>query len=210
MRKLASRPPMREQRWWLGLAGMAVALLLAAVVWGAPTRALPVEQGRALPGVEVRPAVASGSILGRVLLEARDSFTSGLSIPLQVKLYQGDGSIYTATLVTTDESGYFGLTDLPVATYDVWVKGAHTLAERQNGISVVMTPTVQLEFGPLIEGDANNDNQIGAVDASFLSNGYWKARGQAGYVAGADFNEDGIIDARDASLLANNYGQVGD
>jgi len=146
-----------------------------------------------------------------VLLEARPAPPdSSWSIPLQIKLFQGGGAVYTTTVVTTDDSGYFQLNDIPVDTYDVWVKGAHTLAERQNGVSVIVGPAVKLEFGPLLEGDASNDNQIGALDASLLSNGYWKSKTQAGYVTGADFNEDGIIDARDASLLASNYGLVGD
>jgi hypothetical protein len=161
--------------------------------------------------VDLHPAVALGSISGQVLLEGRPSPpTSSWSIPLQITLYRGDGAVYTATVVTTDDTGAFSLGDITVDTYDVLVKGVHTLAERQNGISVVVSPTVHLEFGPLVEGDANNDNQVGAVDASYLSNGYWRAEGEAGFVSGADFNEDGIIDARDASLLASNYGLAGE
>jgi hypothetical protein len=199
------------RKGWLGLAGAAVVLLLGAILLGGPSWALPVERALAAPGDSPQPAVALGAISGQVFLEARPAPpTDSWSIPLQVTLFRDDGAVYTSTVVTTDNEGAFTLSGIAVDVYDVWVKGAHTLAERQNDISVVESLPVHLEFGPLIEGDANNDNQIGAVDASFLSDGYWKIKGEAGFVTGADLNEDGIIDARDASLLASHYGLAGD
>ena len=198
-------------RWWLGLAALVLACAIVAVLFGAPSWALPFEQTPSILGNGPLAEGTLGSISGHVLLEARPAPpTDSWSIPLQLTLYHGDGTVYTATIVMTDNEGTFSVGGIAADTYDVWLKGAHTLAERQNDITVGLTPIVQLEFGPLIEGDANNDNQIGAVDASFLSNGYWKSRGEAGFVTGADFNEDGTIDARDASLLAAHYGLGGE
>jgi len=171
----------------------------------------PPQGGATISGDVARVAASLGAISGRVLLQGRPAPPdSSWAIPLQVTLYHSGGGLYTATVVTTDNEGAFSLGGIPVGTYDVLVKGAHTLAERRNGVSVVTSPTVNLGAIPLLEGDANNDNYVGAVDASFLASGYWKSKGQAGFVAGADLNEDGTIDARDASLLASNYGLAGD
>ena len=135
---------------------------------------------------------------------------SSWSIPLQVVFCtSSDGAYWNTWTPTTDMSGDFLIPVLKSGTYDICVKGAHTL--RKCKLSVQLVPPITwVDFGTLLEGDANGDNTVNAIDASIMATSYWKADGEAGFAPGADFNEDDYIDARDASLLATNYWKNGD
>jgi hypothetical protein len=73
----------------------------------------------------------------------------------------------------------------------------------------VPTGPTAVDFGTLLEGDANNDDSIGGADYSILATAYAKCSGQSGWDPRADFNGSGCVDGADYSLLANNYGRHG-
>lgn len=76
--------------------------------------------------------------------------------------------------------GTFSLTDIPMGTYDVFVKGYASLQAELAGVSIMGNPTV-LPLIVLTGDDANNDNRVSFEDFALLQNSY----GQRG-VAGAD------------------------
>ncbi len=119
----------------------------------------------------------------------------------------GGGAPYADFTITTDASSMVVLNSLPFGSWDVWVKGDHTLAARAT-VNVV-AGTVALTVGALREGDANNDNVVSITDFSILAASFGKASGTAGYDARADFNADGSVSITDFSLLAGSFGQTG-
>jgi hypothetical protein len=109
---------------------------------------------------------------------------------------------------TTDENGHFTLAGIVPARYEVGVKTSTTL---QNMLTATLTAgDNQLDFGTLLEGDANNDNYVTIPDFSILASTFGKCAGQTGYDQRADFNADGCITLLDFSLLAANFGEGGE
>ncbi len=105
--------------------------------------------------------------------------------------------------VTTDASGYFTVADLAPGTYNIRVKSGHTLANIKNGV-ILSTGSNSVDFGTLLEGDANNDNCVSMVDFSILRTAFSTSD------ARADFNQDGVVNILDFSLLRTNFGLCGD
>jgi len=171
-------------------------------------------QGNSLPiftnngSVQIQQAI---SLKGRVTLQGRGNPPDNRwsNFPLAVTLYSPGGTSpvgsYTAN---TDASGYFTVTGITQGTYDAKVKNAHTLSNKKNNVAVP-TGSTAVDFGTLLEGDANNDDNIGGADYSILATAYSKCSGQSGWDSRADFNGSGCIEGADYSLLASNYGRHG-
>jgi len=171
-------------------------------------------QGNSLPiftsngNVQIQEAI---SLKGRVTLQGRGSPPDNRwnNFPLAITLYSPGGTSpvgnYTAN---TDASGYFTVTGITQGTYDAKVKSTHTLSNKKTNIGIPTGPT-GVDFGTLLEGDANNDDKIGGADYSILATAYSKCSGQSGWDSRADFNGSGCIDGADYSLLASNYGRYG-
>lgn len=193
----------RSRRHLLLLAGVFLLLLLGYLLSGGSSWALPYQDG--LRQTVVAQVDCHVDLQGRPVPP-----DSSWSIPVQLRMCLTAGGVYTTALFTTDNSGDFFIPNVDVGTYDICVKGAHTLRKCKPSVDVVTPTTPLVDFGTLLEGDANGDNKINAIDASIMATSYWKADGDAGFAPGADFNEDDYIDARDASLLATNYWKIGD
>jgi hypothetical protein len=124
-------------------------------------------------------------------------------ISLTVKLSQTGRVVYTRT-VETDASGVFTITGIAPATYSVWVKHSHTLAQREDGVAIAAGQTITRDFGTLLEGDANDDNAVNVFDFSI-----WRLE----FLTSAfrsDFNNDGVVNVFDFSLWRKNFGESGD
>lgn len=107
--------------------------------------------------------------------------------------------------VTTDQWGDFALVDLTPGVYDIRVKNRHTLRSVRLAVTLTAGGTSAVDFGTLLEGDANNDNSVNITDFSVLATGFYPQ-----YDARADFNEDGQVNVTDFSLLASSFGLHGD
>ena len=190
----------RGRRFLFLLAGVASVALLAYLALGAPSWALPSQNG--LRGTIV------AELDGHVNWQGHGGHGPRWALPLRLVIYHGT-DVYTDTVLTTDTSGDFLLPSVDVDTYDMTAKGTHTLRVRLHDVEV-LTPTTDVDFGTLPEGDANGDNTVNAIDASIMATAYWTSKGGPGFDGRADFNEDGTINALDASLLATNYWRTGD
>ncbi len=112
---------------------------------------------------------------------------------------------YTPWTVNTGSNNVtFQIDGVVAGTYDILVVTGHTLHSVKRGV-VVSPPSVDVYFGNMLEGNANNDTIINALDFSILAAAYMKSTGQAGWNAGADFDMSGTVNALDFSLLAANY-----
>ncbi|MBK8027729.1 MAG: S8 family serine peptidase [Chloroflexi bacterium] len=147
------------------------------------------------------------AITGTVVFEGRPAAPSALlSMPLSVIVKPvGGGAAVFNGMVTTNNNGVFVL-NVPAGNYNVWVKGAHTLA---NLTTVNAAGAIAFSAGTLKEGDANNDNVVNITDFSALAAAFGSSVGGASYNASADFNGDSTVNISDFSLLAANFAQSG-
>jgi hypothetical protein len=147
--------------------------------------------------------VPYGTLQGQVTEEGRPTPPDARwEISLTVKLSQS-GSVVRTETVRTDASGVFTITDIEPGTYDAWVKHSHTLAQCADGVQIAAGGLTTVDFGTLLEGDANDDNFIDIVDFSI-----WKSLFGTSDPT-ADFNNDGIVDIVDFSMWKVNFGQSG-
>jgi hypothetical protein len=151
------------------------------------------------------------SINGTVTLQGRPTAPNARWIvPVQVELYvTGNPTPVTTFNTTTNMSGQFTVTGVPAGTYNIKVKSSHTLARVITG-QVLVTGSNAIDFGTLLEGDANNDNFVTLADLSLLINSFNKTVGDAGYDARADLNNDNFVTLADLSLLISNFNQAGE
>jgi hypothetical protein len=177
------------------LAGLLLGVCLLCLLLGRPSWALPGQS-------ELRKTINTQK--GHVDFQ----HCTGQQVVLKIYYPVGSTVPMTQTTVIPDINGDFFFPDIAVDTYDISVKGAHTLRVLKTNVAITDPPTT-INFGTLLEGDANGDNTVNAIDASIMATSYWKSQGQPGYDARADFYCDNQIDARDASLLATNYWQTG-
>ena len=157
------------------------------------------------------PYSPPSTLTGDVTLQGRPS-PSGASwvTELDIGLYlPPDDSLLYSYSATTNEYGRFTIPDVPRGTYTIWVKGSHTLSNVKSNVSIG-DGTNEVNFGTLLEGDANGDNAVTILDYSILRTAYGTVRGQPGYDERADFNQDGAITILDYSLLRTNYGRAGE
>jgi Xaa-Pro aminopeptidase len=85
----------------------------------------------------------------------------------------------------------------------------HTLANRWSNL-VLAAGDNTVDLGTLLEGDADNDNDVDAADASLLNRAFGTVPGNANWDPRADLNEDDVVNATDMALLAASFGRSGD
>ncbi len=110
--------------------------------------------------------------------------------------------------VTSNELGQGQLPQaLANGNYTLCVKNAHTL---QNQITFTVPLASEfIDFGTLLEGDADDDNHIDLMDFVQVYLSKDQCDGAPNYNPNADFNADGCVGKADALLLAGNYGKAG-
>jgi hypothetical protein len=151
------------------------------------------------------------TITGTVVLQGRPAAPNAQwSVPVKVELYTtGNPTPIETYTATTNNNGQFTITGVPTGTFNIKVKSSHTLA-RVLTDQVLVLPNNTINFGTLLEGDANDDNSVDLLDFSILLATYNKFLGNAGYDPRADFNNDDAVDLLDFSLLLPNYNLNGE
>lgn len=123
------------------------------------------------------------------------------SLRLRLHPVGGMASVFDQVVIT-DAYGVFTATVDAVGTYDIGVKGLHTVEHRVTDVAVNLGSTYA-DFGTLLEGDANDDNRVGILDYSLLYASYDLSDPRC------DFNQDHTVDVLDYSLLYSNYDTAG-
>jgi hypothetical protein len=129
-------------------------------------------------------------------------------VPITLTLHPQAGGPDINYSGTTDASGFFTVTALATGVYDYSVKNPQTLSNSDTGLAIG-PGTTQADLGTLLEGDADGNNCITAVDFNILKNTFGKGVGQPGYDPRADFTGDDVIGTSDFTLLRNNFGACG-
>ncbi len=138
-------------------------------------------------------------------LQGRTDYSMDLTIDVYPQGSTTPSYQFTPTGSTIGEAIVTGMAP---GTYDVAIKSANYL--QKIGSITVVAGSNTMDIGELRGGDANNDNQVSALDFSVLATTFNLSDGDAGYDARADFNGDGVVSALDFSLLASNFNTSGD
>jgi len=159
----------------------------------------------------VRAAGDPATIQTSVALQGRPTPPHELwEIPLTVELRDPTtDTILHIFAPHTDDQGRFTIEGVMPGTYDLRVKGMHTLANRWSELELVAGDNA-VDMGELVEGDADNDNDMDGTDASLVNLAFGTVPGDANWDPRADFNEDEVVNGVDMGLLGANFGRVGD
>jgi hypothetical protein len=131
--------------------------------------------------------------------------------PLTVVVYeQGTNTVVDTYAPTTNSTGGFSFVfDHAPGTYDIGVKGSHTLSRLEEDV-VIDSATTYVDFGTLLEGDCENDDDVDIYDFGILADAVGSAPGDANWDERADLNNDGAVNIYDFGLLADNFGLSGE
>ncbi len=186
-----------------------------------PTRT-PTSSPTVVPSATVTPTATSAPS-GQVRVEAHvgfqrpaDAAPSSREQVVTLWVYSaGDwnagrqGALLTASSTTSaDGTALFALDGIVPGTYDLQIKGTHTLSGLVAGVGLAAGANT-VQFGTLYEGDVNDDDEVGDADFHFVAARFGLRSGESGFDATADLSGDGLVDMEDLSLLAANYGARG-
>jgi hypothetical protein len=175
------------------------------------TGATPTPTLSPTPTMTPTPHLQQGTIVGQVTFQGRSLPPAPDWVsPLAVTLFTPGSSVPTYTFSTMcDQRGVFTVTNIVANTYHVKVRDLHSLwnLRRNEPISLGIN---SMNFGTLIEGDADANNLINILDFSILAGTYGTSAVDPLFDPRADFNSSGGINILDFSLLATNYGRAGD
>jgi len=151
------------------------------------------------------------------VLVARVSFAGRAAAPddtwieqFKVKLFApGTTSVVWEGNRTTNNTGWFNMSDVVVGVYDMGIKNCTCLSELEP-VTVLEGAGGVVDFGITREGDVWETDKVDGTDFSYLSGSYNIRAGEVGFVAAADLNRSGKVDGVDFSLLSGNYNDEGE
>lgn len=159
--------------------------------------------------VTINSIIVNKTITGTVTLNDWIPDEAGTGFTFELMNVGGSTPIQTAT-GTLGASGVYGVTvtGLVGGTYDLYIKSSHWLRQKVGSVSV--SPAGGSADFSLINGDVNNDNEVGPADFALLSAAFGTFLGDPGYSAAADLNGDEEIGPADFAILSANFGTFGD
>lgn len=173
-----------------------------------------VTQNPAIKGIEILSAEETATIAGTIETQA-GMLQQGEDVNMQ--LYAaGDqpGSPSYNQTMAVGANGQMSMNGIAPGTYDVRVKHLKSISRVMENVALVVgSNTLELTTANSKElrmGDADNNNQVAAIDFSVLASTFNLSDGDAQYDERADFNFDNAVSALDFSLLASNFNTSGE
>ncbi len=157
----------------------------------------------------------TANVLGQLLLQGRPSATphpsNSITVTLALFLPDTQTVVYSTTL-TTDGSARFTAAGVLAGTYDLQVKGSHTLSRKLSRVALASgdNPVDWAVRGPLEEGDADGNNTVSILDFSMLRTSLNRCVTMEGFDSRTDFNNDGCVTIVDFSLLRGSFNRSGE
>jgi hypothetical protein len=131
--------------------------------------------------------------------------------PLALQLsVPGDPKVVYTAQGTTDHNGVIIYSNLPVGTFDVHVKGTHSLQSARAGVSLTANRTADVDMKAMVEGDVDGDNCVTVSDFAIVQGMIGAHKDIPGFNALADLNGDGEVTPADVSLLRSGFDMCGD
>ncbi len=112
-----------------------------------------------------------------------------------------------STLISA--AGTFSIAEIPVGTFDIYIKIDGYLADGYLGYVLIDGPNNLLMVSP-IPGDLNGDNGVNIVDLSVVNGAFGSTTGAPNFNPLADMNCDGGVNIIDVSILNGSFGLTGD
>jgi len=156
--------------------------------------------------------IAPVTVKGQVAFQGRPAPPDARWVnSLTVMLYeQGTGTLVDTCAVTTNATGGFSLAfDQPVGTYDIGVKGSHTLSRLEEDV-VIAGGITNVNFGTLLEGDCDNNDMVNIGDFGILADAFGSLPASGNWDERADLDSSGAVNISDFGLLADNFGLLGE
>lgn len=161
----------------------------------------------------VRTNIGGGggpTVEGDVTLNGFDqSCYDGQLVTVEIRL---SGFPLDTRSVALDATGHFSYPlpgTITPGNYDVAVKHAKFLRKTLLNQTITATGIQGMAFS-LINGDCNDDNEVGIADFALISTSYGKFVGDPGYDDRADLNCDGEVGIADYAIMSSAYGTFGD
>jgi hypothetical protein len=151
--------------------------------------------------------IITPTIIGQVTFQGRPtppdaSWVNALTV---VVYEQGTSTVVDTYAVTTNSTGGFSfIFDHALGTYDIGVKGAHTLSRLEENV-VIDSATTNVNFGTLLEGDCDDNDVVDINDFGILADAYGSVPASGNWDERADLNGDDAVNIYDFGLLADNY-----
>lgn len=111
---------------------------------------------------------------------------------------------------TTDRNGVAFFQGLPEGTYNVHVKGPHSLQSARASILLSNNVTAEADMKAQVEGDVDGDNCVTVADFSVVQAMLGANKNTPGFNPAADLNSDGEVTLSDVSLLRSGFDMCGD
>ena len=145
------------------------------------------------------------ALIGHVTRQGRAEGVSWVDY-LTLTMIQNGIVVKTLGFSSNTNGSFMGM--VPTGLFDLCIKSKRTLSQRVNDVEIVAGNN-SVDFGTLLEGDANNDDVINVLDMILVGQAMGAAHGDSNWNDDCDFNRDGIVDENDMALLQANFGQVG-
>lgn len=148
-----------------------------------------------------QPALVSGTL-------TLQDYSGGPRLVLW-EVVDGSGNVLDSGTIGPTTGGAFSFRTYARGTFDVKLKASHWLKRANTAVNIARGGASGLSFS-LLNGDVNNDNEVGPADFSLLSAAFGSFLGDPNYDAEADLNGDEEVGPADFAILAANFGEFGD
>jgi hypothetical protein len=139
------------------------------------------------------------------------SGTANWEQPLTLRLSRpADAAVVATYEGRTDRNGVAIFSDLPPGTYNVHVKGAHSLQTARAAVALEANRTTDVDMKSQVEGDVDGDNCVTVSDFQVVHAMIGAHAGLPGFDSRADLNGDSVVSPADVSLLRSGFDQCGD
>lgn len=149
---------------------------------------------------------ATCTISGRVIFGDFVGSYASQALTIEVRNPGSTVALETQTIFT-DAAGHYSFETSYKGTYDIAMKGPHWL--RKKAASINTMPQFKTVSFTLINGDCDNDNEVGISDYAQVSFAYNSSLGDANYLPSADLDGDLSVDIADYAILSAHYGMIG-
>lgn len=164
------------------------------------------------PPVAVPPPAGSAALRVQVQWIGRQRPPSdSWAQPLTLRLANpADAKVLGTYKGTTDRNGVAFYQNLPAGTYNVHVKGPHSLQAARANIVLQAGTTINVDMKVQVEGDLDGDNCVTVNDMAVVQSMLGTHKEIPGFNPSADLNNDGIVTMADISLLRSGFDLCGD
>jgi hypothetical protein len=131
--------------------------------------------------------------------------------PFEVWLFNpGTTDVVWEGVRTTNNTGWFNISDVVVGTYDMGIKNWTCLSEVVTNVTVIEGVGAVADFGTTREGDVNNDDYAGLDDYTQVTTAYDSIPSDPNWDVHCDFNRDSYVGLDDYTMVVANYDMTGD